>query len=117
MNNTIIKYIEKKQLKTNEICCKTGDTVTITLKITENNNKMKIQSYSGIIVGKKNKGLRTSIKIRKILGKEWIEQIFLIHNPNIVSIKIIQKSCTRKSKLYFLNSNTKKMKKMMKGLK
>ena len=117
MNKPIIRYIEEKQLKKNMFLYRTGDNVLVSIKHIESDNKIRILLFNGIIIGKKNSGLRSSIKIRKILGNEWIERIFLIHHPNIISIKIIQKNYIRKSKLYFLNKNIKKITRMRHGLK
>lgn len=116
MINEIVKYIEKKQLKTSNTDCRVGDAVTVSIKSIEN-EKSKIQTFSGIVICLKNKGLRSSIKIRKLLGNEWVERTFLFHHPNIIAIKTIQKNYNRKAKLYFLNNTMRNIKKMTKGLK
>lgn len=116
MINKIVKYIEEKQLKTSNIDCKVGDAVVVSIKNIEN-EKSKIQTFSGIVISLKNKGLQSSIKIRKLLGNEWVERIFLLHHPNVITIKTIQKNPNKKAKLYSLTNTMRNIKKMTKGLK
>jgi len=51
---------------------------------------------------KKNSSVNTTITVRKVLQGVGVERIFLIHSPRVDSIKILNSSKVRRSKLYYL---------------
>ena len=88
-------------LKTNLPDINIGDNVNIGVKIVEG-NKERVQYYEGTIIAKKNSSVNTTITVRKVLQGIGVERIFLIHSPRVDSIKILNSSKVRRSKLYYL---------------
>ena len=100
-NQKIIKNLHRKFLKNDLPIIKIGDNIRIGVKIIER-NKERVQFYEGIVIARKNSLINTTITVRKMLQGVGIERIFLIHSPKIRSIKILQSSKIRRSKLYYL---------------
>jgi large subunit ribosomal protein L19 len=60
-------------------------------------------------LAKKNKKSRRSITIRRKVDGIGVEQIFFLSSPKILSIKKLEKSKVRRSKLYFLRKVSEKL--------
>ncbi|KIE64037.1 50S ribosomal protein L19 [Candidatus Riesia pediculischaeffi] len=99
----IIQEIEESQMKSDLIDCRAGDTVEI-LSWVKENNKRRLQSFEGIIISIKNKGLQSSYTVRKISQGEGVEKVFQIHSPVVEKIIMKRLGNVRKSKLYFLRN-------------
>ncbi|MFA6006605.1 MAG: 50S ribosomal protein L19 [Candidatus Paceibacterota bacterium] len=97
-----------------------GDTVRVTVKIVEG-KKVRLQAFEGICIARKH-GTEpgASFTIRKIASGVGMEKIFPLYAPVIDNIKVIKRSKTRRSKLYFIRDKatrevTKKMSKIRAG--
>ncbi|ADD79536.1 50S ribosomal protein L19 [Candidatus Riesia pediculicola] len=101
MKNIIIQEIENSQIKKNVTICKSGDTVEVLSWIKENDKK-RLQSFEGIVISIKNKGLQSSYTIRRVSQSEGTERMFQIHSPIVEKIIIKRLGDVRKSKLYYL---------------
>ncbi|BBI01315.1 50S ribosomal protein L19 [Buchnera aphidicola (Nipponaphis monzeni)] len=101
----IINTFEKKQIKLKLPKFKSGDTIEVKVWIIEGSKK-RIQSFEGIVIAIKNKGLRSSFVVRRISNHEGIERVFQTHSPIIENILIKRHGNVRKSKLYYLRSLT-----------
>ena len=99
--NKYLTDLQNKYLKKNLLKLSVGDTVKVGVKIVEG-SKERIQFYTGIIIAKRNTSINTVIVVRKIFQKIGIERTFLVNSPIIESIKILQSSKIRRSKLYYL---------------
>lgn len=99
----IIQDVENKFIKKNLPLLKIGDSINVGIKILEG-TKERVQFYEGIIIGRKNTSIRTTIIVRKILQGVGIERIFLVHSPKIDSIQILRSSKIRRAKLYYLRN-------------
>lgn len=80
---------------------KTGDTVNITYKLKEK-DKVRLQSFEGVVIGTSGSGDRQTITVRKISYGVGVEKIFPINSPFIDNIEVVKKGKPRKSKLYYL---------------
>jgi len=98
-----IRNVESDFLKQNLPLLRIGDNVKIGVKIIEG-EKERVQFYEGTILAKKNSSINTTITVRKILQGIGVERIFLIHSPKIDSIKVLNSSKVRRSKLYYLRN-------------
>ncbi len=78
-----------------------GDTVDINFRIKEE-NKERIQVFSGIVIGKKGGGLRETFTVRRISYGEGVERIFPLHSPLIHTIEVTKKGSVRRAKLHYL---------------
>jgi large subunit ribosomal protein L19 len=103
----LIEYVESKYLENNNLKIKKnypieiGNLIRIEYLIPEG-EKERIQSYEGLVIAKKNRGLGKSFMIRRNVQGIGIEQMFLVNSPKILSITKKQASKVRRSKLYFL---------------
>lgn len=101
--NDIIKNFELKQIKRDLLCLHSGDTVEISVWITDGEKK-RLQIFEGIIIGIKNRGLNSAFTVRKISNGEGVERVFQTYSPIIKDIKIKKLGMVRKAKLYYLRN-------------
>lgn len=95
-----IKLVEEGYKKTLP-SFRIGDTVRVTMKVKEG-DKERLQSFEGIVIGRKGSGLRETFTVRKISYGIGVEKIFPIHSPLIEEIKVIKQGEVRRAKLYYL---------------
>lgn len=98
----LVNYVEQQQMKKENFSFCVGDTVSVAVALNDTGNKKRIQLFEGFIISKKNRGVRTTITVRKMVLGEGVERIFQIHNKNVESITVVRKGFVRKSKLYYL---------------
>ena len=98
----IIQQLEKEQIN-NKVIPKfcAGDTVVVKVKIKEGERE-RLQTYEGIVIAKKNRGLNSSFTVRKISHDEGVERVFQTYSPQIDSIALKRSGDVRKAKLYHL---------------
>jgi len=77
-----------------------GDTVSVDVKIREG-NKERFQAFEGVVIGRKNRGIASSFRVRKIMAGEGIERIFPLYSP-LIKIKLVRQGVVRRAKLYYL---------------
>ena len=105
MKTKMLDAVESKNLKKDIPHFEIGDTVDIKCKITEG-DKERIQVFSGIVIGRKGRGINETFTVRRVVGNEGVERIFPLHSPNVMDIKAIRSGKTRRAKLYFLRQRT-----------
>lgn len=81
-----------------------GDTVRVHVKVVEG-ERSRIQPYEGVVIGRKLRGLNSSIRVRKISNGEGVERVFPLYSPNI-RIEVIRHGDVRRAKLYYLRDRT-----------
>jgi large subunit ribosomal protein L19 len=81
-----------------------GDTVKVNVKVVEGDRE-RTQSYEGVVIGRKNKGLRSSFRVRKISSGEGVERVFQLYSPNI-SIEVVRYGAVCRAKIYYLRGRT-----------
>lgn len=81
-----------------------GDTVRVHVKVVEG-ERQRIQPYEGVVIGRKLRGLNSSLRVRKISNGEGVERVFPLHSPNI-RIEVIRHGDVRRAKLYYLRDRT-----------
>ncbi|MFH1846754.1 MAG: 50S ribosomal protein L19 [Candidatus Omnitrophota bacterium] len=96
-----IKDLEAKFEKKDIAQFDIGDTVDVHFKIHEE-NKVRVQVFSGIVIRKKGAGLKKTVTVRRISYGEGVERIFPLHSPLIDKIEIKKKGRVRRAKLYYL---------------
>ncbi len=99
----IIRAIEAKQIKENAENFNVGDTVKVYFKIVEGTVE-RIQVYEGIVIAKKNSGVRKTFMVRKISNGVGVERIFPLHSPRIEKIEVVRRGKVRRAKLYYLRN-------------
>ena len=102
---TIIREIEKEYQKASPPSFQVGDNVDVHVKIVEG-DKERIQIFSGLVIAKKNFGVRETFTVRRIVQGEGVERVFPLHAPSVIDIKVLRKAKVRRSKLYYLRKLT-----------
>ena len=97
----VIDRMEKEYMRTDIPSFRSGDTVKVHIKIREG-EKDRIQIFQGIVIVKKNGGIRSTFTVRKISYGIGVEKIFHLHSPVIDKIEVIQRGVVRRSRLYYL---------------
>jgi large subunit ribosomal protein L19 len=105
----LIELIDKKNITkiTDEKArpsFRAGDLVNVTIKIVDGATERK-QAFEGIVIAKKNCGINSSFKVRKISNGEGVERLFHLYSPNI-AINVIKHGKVRRAKLYYLRKRT-----------
>lgn len=96
----IIYQIEKSQIKNLPIF-RSGDSIEVKIWVVEGNKK-RLQSFEGLVIAVKKRGLNSSFTVRKNSGSENVERVFQTHSPIISNIFVKRYGYVRKSKLYYL---------------
>ena len=96
-----IASFEKKHMKKDIPKFEIGDTIDVHFEIKEE-NKMRVQVFSGIVIGAKGKGISKSFTVRRISYGEGVERVFPLHSPLIEKVVIRKKGKVRRAKLYYL---------------
>lgn len=103
--NLIIQAIENEQLKQDLPKFGVGDTVVVSVKVTEG-ERTRLQAYEGVVIGKRNRGLNSAFTVRKISNSVGVERTFQTHSPLVDSITVKRRGAVRRAKLYFLRERT-----------
>lgn len=99
----VIEKIEKQQCKESVPDFKIGDTVTVSTKIVEGDSE-RIQNFTGIVIARKNSGIRETFTVRRVSFGCGVEKIFPLHSPRVAKITVDRKGSVRRAKLYYLRS-------------
>ena len=101
MKTEMLDLVESKSLKKEVPYFEVGDTVDVRCRIREG-QKTRVQTFSGIVIGRKGRGINETFTVRRVANDEGVERVFPLHSPNVVDVKSIRSSKTRRAKLYFL---------------
>jgi len=97
----LIKGFEKAQQKSDLPEIYVGDTVRVGVRISEG-NKERVQPYEGVVISKRHGGLNETITVRRIFQGIGVERIFMLHSPQVASIKVERRGKVRRAKLFYL---------------
>lgn len=100
---SLIRDIEQQQLKDNVPDFRAGDTVRVYVKVVEG-NKERIQPFEGVVITKRNEGLKSTFTVRKISHSVGVERSFMLHSPRVDRVEVIRHGAVRRAKLYYLRS-------------
>jgi large subunit ribosomal protein L19 len=78
-----------------------GDTIDVHFTIREG-DKMRIQVFTGIVIGIKGRGINKSFTVRRITYGEGVEKVFPYNSPLIKKVAVKKKGKVRRAKLYYL---------------
>lgn len=101
----IIDQIERENMKDAIPSFSVGDTVRVNVKIKEG-DKERIQAFEGVVIARKNGGVRETFTVRKISYGVGVEKTYPIHSPKIASIEVVRKGKPRRAKLYYVRDLT-----------
>ncbi|XP_057820662.1 large ribosomal subunit protein bL19cy [Cryptomeria japonica] len=74
----------------------------VELKVEVPENKRRVSTLKGIVIARRNAGLSTTFRIRRLVAGVGVESVFPLYSPNIKQIKVLDKKRVRRAKLYYL---------------
>lgn len=97
----LIRAFEAEQLKSDLPEIYVGDTVRVGVRIREG-NKERVQPYEGVVIAMRHGGLNETITVRRIFQGIGVERVFMVHSPQVASIKVERRGKVRRAKLFYL---------------
>src|SRR5258708_18209775 len=101
MNQALLDKIESEQFRKNPVDFGVGDTVRVHTKVVEG-DKERIQIFTGVVIGKRGRGLNETFTVRRISYGEGVERVFPVHSPRVDKIEVERKGSVRRAKLTYL---------------
>jgi len=105
MQNLIEQY-EKAQiasvLETKTIPdFRAGDTVAVSVRVVDGATE-RLQTYEGVVIAKRNRGVTSSFVVRKVSHGEGVERRFMTYSPIVSKIVVVKRGVVRRAKLFYL---------------
>ena len=97
----LIREFETAQQKNKLTEIYVGDTVRVGVRISEG-NKERVQPYEGVVIAKRHGGLNETITVRRIFQGIGVERVFMLHSPQVASLKVERRGKVRRAKLFYL---------------
>ncbi len=82
-----------------------GDTVIVQVRFKEGTRE-RLQAYEGVVIARRNRGLNSSMIVRKISSGEGVERTFQLYAPSVAKIEVKRRGDVRRAKLYYLRGLT-----------
>ncbi|MCF0221458.1 MAG: 50S ribosomal protein L19 [Fibrobacter sp.] len=96
-----IEAIQNENVKTDLPEFRSGDTVTVNVKVIEG-TKERIQPFKGVVIQVKNSGISKTITVRKMSNGVAVERIFPVNSPRVASILLDRPGKVRQSRIYYM---------------
>lgn len=74
----------------------------VQLKVVIPENKRRLSTLKGIVIARRNAGINTTFRLRRLVAGVGVESLFPLYSPNILEIKVLDKKKVRRAKLYYL---------------
>lgn len=86
---------------------KAGDSVAVSVRITEG-NKSRLQKFEGIVIAMKgnSNGTDSHFRVRKLSNGIGVERVFPFHSPIVEEIKVVNRGKVRRAKHFYLRERT-----------
>lgn len=97
----LVQAVEQEQLRSDIPDFRAGDTVRVYVKVIEG-GKERIQPFEGVVITKRNHGLRSTFTVRKISHSIGVERSFMLHSPRVDRIQVLRHGQVRRAQLYYL---------------
>ncbi len=107
----IIDTIEKEGMRQDLPAIAIGDLVRVNVRVIEGTRE-RIQTYEGVVIARKNGGIRETIVVRRVTFGVGVERTFPLHSPKIEKIQVVRHGKVRRAKLYYLKNRTGKAAKL-----
>jgi large subunit ribosomal protein L19 len=101
MNQALLDKIQSEQFRKDAAKFGVGDSVRVHTKVVEG-DKERIQIFSGVVIGKRGRGLNETFTVRRISYGEGVERIFPVHSPRVDKIEVERTGSVRRAKLTYL---------------
>ncbi len=99
--NQKVKDLEKRYTRSDIPKFNIGDNIDVHFRIKEE-NKVRVQVFSGIVIGQGGRGVNRSFTVRRISYGEGVERTFPFNSPLIDKVELKKKGKVRRAKLYYL---------------
>jgi large subunit ribosomal protein L19 len=96
-----LDLVEKARLRDDVPDFAPGDNVKVHVRVVEG-TRSRVQVFEGVVIARKNGGLRETFTVRKISFGVGVERTFPIHSPVIEQIEVTRRGKVRRAKLYYL---------------
>ncbi|KAK6920629.1 Ribosomal protein L19 [Dillenia turbinata] len=83
----------------------------VQLRVEVPENKRRVSTVKGIVIARRNAGLNTTFRLRRLVAGVGVESLFPLYSPNIKEIKVLDKKKVRRAKLYYLRDKMNALKK------
>ena len=103
MNQALLEKIESEQFRKEPAHLAVGDSVRVHTKVVEG-DKERIQVFSGVVIGRRGRGLNETFTVRRISYGEGVERVFPIHSPRVEKVEVERKGSVRRAKLTYLRT-------------
>ncbi len=107
--NAHIKTLETAQMAREIPLFRAGDTLLIQLKVKESSGegtkqttRERLQTFEGIVIARKNKGLQSSVTLHRILEGESVRLLIPLYSPLLANITVKKQGDIRRAKIYYL---------------
>lgn len=97
----IIETLENEQLRNDTPEFRPGDTVRVHVKVIEGKTE-RVQVFEGIVIARRNAGVRETFTVRRISYGVGVERTFLVHSPRLEKIEVKRRGIVRRAKLFYL---------------
>jgi len=84
-----------------------GDVVQLRVEVPE--TKRRVSLLRGIVISRRNAGINTTFRIRRVIAGVGVEMVFPLYSPNIKEIKVVDKRKARRAKLFYLRDKIARM--------
>jgi large subunit ribosomal protein L19 len=101
MNQTLLDKIESGYYRKEPAQFGVGDTVRVHTKVIEG-DKERIQIFSGVVIGRRGRGMNSTFTVRRISYGEGVERVFPLHSPRVEKVEIERQGSVRRAKLTYL---------------
>ena len=98
MNQALLDKIESEQFRKEPTKFSVGDSVRVHTKVVEG-DKERIQVFSGVVIGRRGRGLNEMFTVRRISYGEGVERIFPVHSPRVDKVEVEREGNVRRAKL------------------
>jgi large subunit ribosomal protein L19 len=101
MNQALLDKIEAEQFRKEPLSFDVGDSVRVHTKVIEG-DKERIQVFSGVVIGRRGRGLNSTFTVRRISYGEGVERVFPVNSPRVEKVEVERKGSVRRAKLTYL---------------
>ena len=97
----LLAEVERPALRQDLPEFRPGDTVRVHVRVREG-DKERLQVFEGIVLRRREGGLRSTFTVRKVTYGVGVERTFPLHSPLLEKIEVIRQGHVRRAKLYYL---------------
>lgn len=101
MSQVLFDKIESEQFRKEPAVFNVGDSVRVHTKVIEG-DKERIQVFSGVVIGRRGRGLNSTFTVRRISYGEGVERVFPLHSPRVDKVEVERQGNVRRAKLTYL---------------